>query len=165
MKTTPSTGFSAGAPMSMVNPSTDALMTKIDSRYSLVVLAAKRARQFLVGSPIRTQQGLSVKDVTNALEEILEGKVTYAVGSDELPEEEQEYLFETGDLPDEQGIVDEDVSPESDLASTAEDADEQIADNQEDVTGYENATETDENYDDVSDFVVDARRPSTGSKQ
>ena len=165
MKTTPCTGFSAGAPMSMVNPSTDALMTKIDSRYSLVVLAAKRARQILVGLPIRTQQGLSVKDVTNALEEILEGKVTYAVGSDELPEEEQEYLIETGDLPDEQGIVDEDVSPESDLASTAEDADEQIADNQEDVTGYENATETDENYDDVSDFVVDARRPSTGSKQ
>ena len=31
--------------MSMVNPSTDELMKKVDSRYGLVVLAAKRARQ------------------------------------------------------------------------------------------------------------------------
>ena len=35
--------------MSMVNPSTDTLMTKVDSRYGLVVCASKRARQLLDG--------------------------------------------------------------------------------------------------------------------
>ena len=36
--------------MSMVNPSTDTLMTKVDSRYALVVCGAKRARQLLDGA-------------------------------------------------------------------------------------------------------------------
>ena len=53
----------------MVNPSTDELLTKVDSRYGVVVLAAKRARQLLEGDP--------VKSVTNAFEEIAEGKISY----------------------------------------------------------------------------------------
>lgn len=65
--------------MSMVNPSTDALMTKVDSRYGLVVLAARRARQLLDGEELKAVQAHSTKDVTNALEEIAEGKISYTI--------------------------------------------------------------------------------------
>ena len=63
--------------MSMVNPSTDTLMSRTHSRYALVVLAAKRARQLLAGAKIQAEKK-STKDVTNALEEIAEGNITYA---------------------------------------------------------------------------------------
>lgn len=63
--------------MSMVNPSTDTLMKKVDSRYGLVVLAAKRARQLLDGAELKETKARSTKNVTNALEEIAEGKISY----------------------------------------------------------------------------------------
>ena len=64
--------------MSMVNPSTDTLMTKVNSRYGLVVCAAKRARQLLAGvEPLDELQ--STKNVTNALEEIAKGKIHYVI--------------------------------------------------------------------------------------
>ena len=61
----------------MVNPSTDELLTKVDSRYGVVVLAAKRARQLLEGAPVKSERARSTKNVTNALEEIAEGKISY----------------------------------------------------------------------------------------
>ena len=60
----------------MVNPSTDAMMEKVHSRYTLVVLAAKRARQLLDGNPLRVNMK-STKNVTNALEEIVEGQIYF----------------------------------------------------------------------------------------
>ena len=133
MATKPATNAPNHAPMSMVNPSTDALMKKIDSRYSLVVLAAKRARQILVGSPIRSSHEHSVKDVTNALEEILEGKINYVTTVDETEE-----------------INEEPVAVKSETANDAEtetaSAPEPTSDETEDADGL----------DDVSDFVVDA---------
>ena len=65
-------------PMSMVNPSTDYLMTKVDSRYGLVVCGAKRARQLLDGAEPQAELQ-STKNVTNALEEIAEGKINYVI--------------------------------------------------------------------------------------
>lgn len=62
---------------SMVNPSTDAMLEKVHSRYTLVVLASKRARQLLTGATCRVDN-VSNKFVTNAMEEIYEGKVTFA---------------------------------------------------------------------------------------
>ena len=62
--------------MDMVNPSTDSLLKKVDSRYTLVVLAAKRARQLLDGDALKVEKK-STKNVTNALEEIEEGKIRY----------------------------------------------------------------------------------------
>ncbi len=73
----------ATEPMSMVNPSTDALMRQVDSRYGLVVLAAKRARQLLDGEEIKVRQQ-STKDVTNALEEIVEGKISYQISKEAM---------------------------------------------------------------------------------
>ncbi len=60
----------------MIYPSIDDLLTKVDSRYSLVILAAKRARQ-LRDSRSNAEEGASLKEVTNALEEISERKITY----------------------------------------------------------------------------------------
>ena len=61
---------------SMVNPSTDDMLKKVSSRYTLVVLASKRARQLLTGAPCRVERPTN-KFVTNAMEEIFEGKVTF----------------------------------------------------------------------------------------
>ena len=57
--------------MSMVNPSTDALMTRVDSRYGLVVLAARRARLLMKGAEVKAIN-ISTKIVTSASEEIVE---------------------------------------------------------------------------------------------
>lgn len=69
--------------MSMVNPSTDTLMKMVDSRYGLVVLAAKRARQLLDGAELLATKACSTKNVTNALEEIAEGEITYKLDEEE----------------------------------------------------------------------------------
>ena len=60
----------------MLYPSMNEISKKADSRYTLVVLAAKRARQLLDGDPIKVEVK-STKNVTNALEEIAEGKIYY----------------------------------------------------------------------------------------
>lgn len=60
----------------MNRPSLDQLMTKVDSRYTLVVAAAKRAR-ILTEDEIKTNQPLRIKPVTLALEEIVDEYVKY----------------------------------------------------------------------------------------
>ncbi|HAP32570.1 MAG TPA: DNA-directed RNA polymerase subunit omega [Firmicutes bacterium] len=60
----------------MIYPSIDDLLSRVDSRYSLVILAAKRARQLreMQGS---MEEGLTLKEVSAALEEIAKGHVTF----------------------------------------------------------------------------------------
>ncbi len=60
----------------MIYPSLDELIKHVDSKYTLVITAAKRARQIREGSfpQIKTK---SFKDVSIALEEIAEGKIKY----------------------------------------------------------------------------------------
>lgn len=60
----------------MLNPSFDHVLKKGDSRYTLVMLTAKRARQIVDGSEplVETE---SNKPVTIAIEEIVSGKVKY----------------------------------------------------------------------------------------
>lgn len=60
----------------MNKPSLDELMTRVDSRYTLVVAAAKRARA-LIEDEIKTNQPLYGKPVTLALEEIADGEIVY----------------------------------------------------------------------------------------
>ena len=59
--------------MSMVDPSIDYLATKVDSRYTLVIMAAKRARELTVPG-----QNLPEKEVSIALKEIATDELTYA---------------------------------------------------------------------------------------
>lgn len=60
----------------MIHPSLDLLVTKVDSKYTLVVLTAKRAREIMNGDhPLAESK--SNKPVTIALEEVAQGKITY----------------------------------------------------------------------------------------
>ena len=59
---------------SMVNPSTDLLVKKTRSRYVLVMLASKRARQLLKGAECKVPEHRS-KYVTEAFEEIAQRKI------------------------------------------------------------------------------------------
>lgn len=60
----------------MINPSLDSLVKKVDSKYTLVVLAAKRAREIMDGQQPLTASK-SNKPVTIALEEVAQGEITY----------------------------------------------------------------------------------------
>lgn len=66
---------------SMVNPSTDDMVKRTHSRYTLVILASKRARQLLAGEPCHVENP-SNKFVTDAMEEIYEGKITYEINGE-----------------------------------------------------------------------------------
>jgi len=82
----------------MIEPSIDELLDKVDSKYSLVILAAKRAREInsyysQLGEgrgefvpPLVETGGLRNKPLSIALEEIAEDKVTY----ERPPESESE---------------------------------------------------------------------------
>lgn len=59
----------------MLKPSIDVLLDKVDSKYSLVVLEAKRAHELRDGEAA-TQEFSSVKPTLQALEELAEGNVT-----------------------------------------------------------------------------------------
>lgn len=60
----------------MIEPSINKLLDKADSRYTLVMLAAKRARQIAEGAAKLTKNE-SEKPVTVAINEISEDKITY----------------------------------------------------------------------------------------
>jgi DNA-directed RNA polymerase subunit omega len=54
----------------------DELLKKVDSKYTLAVFAAKRAREIIGGEAAMVESG-SNKAVTLALEEILQGRLVY----------------------------------------------------------------------------------------
>ncbi len=58
--------------MTMVDPSIDYLTEKVDSKYTLAMLAAKRAREMTVPG-----QNLPEKEVSIALKEIASDSITY----------------------------------------------------------------------------------------
>lgn len=60
----------------MIQPSLDVLVKKVDSKYTLVVAAAKRAREIMDGDAPMVEIR-SNKPVTVALYELGEGKVGY----------------------------------------------------------------------------------------
>jgi len=60
----------------MIEPSINKLLEKADSRYTLVMLAAKRARQISEGAHKLTKCD-SEKPVSIAINEISDDKITY----------------------------------------------------------------------------------------
>jgi DNA-directed RNA polymerase subunit omega len=58
--------------MSMVDPSIDKLAEMVDSKYTLVILAAKRARELTVPGVNSPE-----KEVSTALREIYDETITY----------------------------------------------------------------------------------------
>ncbi len=70
----------------MLNPSIDSLMTKIDSKYSLVSVAAKRARKLQVDEKLILDKYVSYKNVGKALEEINADVLHYRLASKQKEE-------------------------------------------------------------------------------
>jgi DNA-directed RNA polymerase subunit omega len=62
----------------VIYPTLKTLMEKVDSKYSLVVAVAKRARQLVSGaSPLIDEENANDRPVTTAVREIESGAVTY----------------------------------------------------------------------------------------
>ncbi|ADG40701.1 MULTISPECIES: DNA-directed RNA polymerase subunit omega [Leuconostoc] len=59
----------------LLYPSVDKLLEKVDSRYKLIALGAKRARELDAGLPATRENFNSNKSVGRALEEIENGDV------------------------------------------------------------------------------------------
>lgn len=73
----------------MLYPTTDELLKRVDSRYTLVVMVSKRARQLLDGAePLVAVNGKKVLSV--AVQEIANGEITYTRPSEEELEEKAE---------------------------------------------------------------------------
>lgn len=67
----------------MLYPSINLLKTKVDSRYTLVVLAAKRARDIIDGKPKLTEKD-DEKPVSIAANEIAEDLISYTRDDQQL---------------------------------------------------------------------------------
>lgn len=63
----------------MIKPSLDQLMEKVDSKYTLVILGARRGREIQGGKP-KQVDSRSNKPVTVALEELVAGKIYFERG-------------------------------------------------------------------------------------
>ncbi|WP_277584114.1 DNA-directed RNA polymerase subunit omega [Psychrobacillus antarcticus] len=73
----------------MLYPSVDSLKTKIDSKYSLVTVASKRARQLQEEGGERLTSYVSYKKVGRALEEVAAGELTILSSSDSVVYEDE----------------------------------------------------------------------------
>lgn len=60
----------------MLYPSINELLERVDSRYTLVILASKRAREIIAGDETSVDVATN-KPVTKAIHEIYEGNVSY----------------------------------------------------------------------------------------
>lgn len=65
----------------MSYPSIDSLVKKVDNKYTLVTLAAMRARELNNGASPLVEGAEGKKTVSIALQEIDDGKITYADAS------------------------------------------------------------------------------------
>ncbi|MBQ6456834.1 MAG: DNA-directed RNA polymerase subunit omega [Mogibacterium sp.] len=61
----------------LLYPSVNKLQEKTDSRYSLCILTAKRARDIIEGKPILTEDE-SERPVSQAAKEVAEDLITYS---------------------------------------------------------------------------------------
>lgn len=73
----------------MIYPTLSSLLEKVDSKYTLVVAVAKRARQLVDGQPKLTKVD-SNKPVTVAINEINDNKITFERNKPEKPAGEQD---------------------------------------------------------------------------
>jgi DNA-directed RNA polymerase subunit omega len=61
----------------MIEPSIDELLEKVESRYMLVTIIAKRAREIVAGDDIMVETE-DKKPINIAIQEFNEGKIVYS---------------------------------------------------------------------------------------
>ena len=76
----------------MLYPSINEIRKKADSRYTLVILAAKRARDIIDGKPILTDVDID-RPVSIAAHEIAEDLITYRRNEDDLWKQTADFLL------------------------------------------------------------------------
>lgn len=74
---------------SLISPSIDSLLEKVENKYVLALLSAKRARELFEGDDVTIEEYF-INKVTTAINEIDQGKVTYVHSADEVVEEAEE---------------------------------------------------------------------------
>lgn len=131
----------------MIYPSGDTIEQKVRSRYTLVVLAAKRAKQIKEGAPILIDTE-STNPLTIAMEEIAAGKVTVT-----------EAVIAPGKSAPEETTTPQAPSPASLLG--ADITDEQLA--EEDDTAELASDEFDETPLNVQDQATEGLAAASGS--
>lgn len=123
----------------MLYPSIDELKKKADSRYTLVIMASKRARDLIDGYPRFVEAEETAKPVSIATEEISEGQITYSRKFN--TEEEAEELFEEKLLNEEEEADAENIFSESAEGS----ASEEEADSSDDAAAEESQAGSEDN--------------------
>ncbi len=100
----------------MLYPSVEEIKKSDDSRYAMVILAAKRARDIIDGAPMLIEGWSDEKAVTVAVSEIAEGKIACGI-------EDAEEVFESGNSAEFIKEMEEDVES---LLTTGENLDNEI---------------------------------------
>lgn len=102
----------------MLYPSINEIRKKADSRYTLVILAAKRARDIIDGKPILSDVDID-RPVSIAAHEIAEDLITYT-----RPEENEEAEAEVAETEAEAEVAEPEA--EAEVAEPEADADEKM---------------------------------------
>lgn len=90
----------------MLYPSVNELKTKADSRYTLVILTAKRARDIISGKPVLTDFNENDRAVTLAAYEVADDMITYS-----RQEDEDEGIYSVANV-----ALDTDIAADEDIA-------------------------------------------------
>ena len=110
----------------LLYPSINELTEKADSKYTLAMLAAKRARDIIDGKPVLTEHEKE-RPVSTATYEISEDLITYKRVEEEEVQTEPVHVSET-DISDDETDEDE---PEEDSDEESEAGDEEAEDTEE----------------------------------
>ena len=88
----------------MNKPYIDSIITKSDSKYLLIVAAAKRARQITLAEPELTRSG-KINPVSAALHEINDDELSWEIGQPLAAEEAEAALLEDETVSEEPAEV------------------------------------------------------------
>ena len=131
----------------MLYPSINLLRQKVDSKYTLVSMASKRARDIIDGKPIFVEGSIN-KPVSIATEEIAQDQITYSrsfsTEQEALAIEHELHMSAAGYTTD--GYGDEDYAEDGDYGDAAYDAE---YDDSYEAEAEEISDEAEENPEDV----------------
>ena len=133
--------------MRVVNSEAEGDAPVVNSRYSIVMAAAKRARQIIAGDDSVTQKEAS-KPLSTAVKELNEGKVKILPARPE--DENEDNILLSGDISsmDSWSVTSDDENPHE-----KDEEDEDGADGEdEDEDGDEDSDDEDSDYDDDDDM-------------
>ncbi len=128
----------------IVNSESEGDTPVVNSRYSIVMAAAKRARQIVAGEANVTEKEAQ-KPLSTAVKELAEGKIT--ILPDDAPEEDEINIVKKPFLAiadDEEGELDENEDADAEDEEETEDDEEDEEDEEEDADLTDEAEQPEE---------------------